>query len=160
MVRPTTQPAIIAPIVLADSPDEFPLPLGVGVEVDDEVDVDVDVGFIEDRGGAAVAEGRSDIAERVAATTVSAETQVPSRRPIWPDRQQKKLFVEPGALVAFHRVHVSSAHKGVAWKAETHCVVPGQQTLSLKLFPKWLQVNKSGQHHPLLHTIEDGGQVP
>jgi hypothetical protein len=54
MARPTTQPAIIAPIVL-----EFPLPLGVGVEVDDEVDVDVDVGFIEDRGGAAVAEGRS-----------------------------------------------------------------------------------------------------
>jgi hypothetical protein len=63
MARPTTQPAIIAPIVLADSPDEFPLPLGVGVEVDDEVDdevdVDVDVGFVEDRGGAAVAEGRS-----------------------------------------------------------------------------------------------------
>jgi hypothetical protein len=59
MARPTTQPAIIAPIVLADNPDEFPLLLGVSVEVDDEVDVEVDVGFVEDRGGAAVAEGRS-----------------------------------------------------------------------------------------------------
>jgi hypothetical protein len=45
-------------------------------------------------------------------------------------------------------------------KMKKKTLLPGQQTLSLKLFPKWLQVNKSGQHHPLLHTIEDGGQVP
>ena len=61
-----------------------------------------------------------------------AGTQVPSAKPTWPSKQQKKPKSSVVA-VAFQRDQLSSAQAGAAWKAEMQLIAEKIVPLAFKL---------------------------